>query len=122
MILQTLYGETYNKRLSSFYAEIYKTRFGEYPKVKYTPIFYVLLKRAFEKYGEIKLAGAILVHFEQNGKRIQEEKFPFNWVFRNIDEYLKYLQDEKGIDIDNEEELYTAIETRLKFLDVNFCM
>lgn len=120
MILPDYYGSTYQKRLMTFYAEIYKKRFGEYPKVKYTPFFFIHLKRVFDKYGEIKVAGAILVHFEQDN--LVEKKFPFPWVFKSIDKYLKYLQDEIGIDIDNEQEMYDSIKNRLKYLAIPFSL
>lgn len=122
MILPTLYGNTYNKRLIAFYVAIYHKRFGEYPKIDYSPLFLVQLKRAFNKYGEIKVAAAILFHFEQNSAKIQEAKFPFHWIFKKIDEYMQKLQDYYEIDIDNEQELYSCIENRLKYLAINFTM
>lgn len=103
-----------------FYAEIYKKRFDEYPRINFSPLFMVLLKRAFIKYGEIKVAAAILVHFEQNSEKIIAEKFPFHWVFANIDKYLLYLQEKNGVDIDNEKELMSCIKNRLKYLAINF--
>lgn len=122
MILPEKYGSVYSKRLICFYNTIYKKRFGEYPRVKYSPLFYVMLKRAFVKYGEIKLASAILVHFQQNGARIQEEKFPFVWLFKNIDQYLLFLQDEIGLNIDKDEELYLNIKNRINYLAIEFDM
>ena len=122
MILPNLYGNVYSKRLIAFYVAIFYKRFGEYPKIPYSPIFYVMLKRAFEKYGEIKVAGAMLYHFEQNGERIVNEKFPIMWVFKNIPEYMQKLMDYYEIDVDNDEILYSAIKNRLEYLAVNFTM
>lgn len=122
MILPVLYGSVYNKRLVAFYVAIYHKRFGEYPKINYSIPFFVQMKRAFEKYGEIKVAGAILFHFEQNGEKIIKEKFPIMWVFNKIPDYLQELQEKYGIDIDNEEELYSAIKNRLNYLAINFAM
>lgn len=122
MILPNVYGSVYNKRLIAFYVAIYHKRFGEYPKINYSPLLYIQMKRAFDKYGEIKVAGAILFHFEQKGDRILQEKFPLHWVFKNIPDYMLKLSEYYDINVDNEEELYDSIKNRLNFLAVPFVL
>lgn len=119
MILPTLYGQTYDKRLISFYVSIYYKRFGEYPKIEYSMMLRMQMKRAFVKYGEIKVAASILFHFEQNNDRIIAEKFPIHWVFRNIEEYMTKLQTWRGVNTDDEEALYEAIKNRIEYLGVD---
>lgn len=120
MILPTIYGATYNKRLTAFYVAVYQKRFGEFPKIEFSMMLMVQMKRAFVKYGEIKVAAAILFHFEQNGERIIAERFPIHWVFKNIDEYMKKLQEWRGVNTDDEEALYEAIKNRIEYLGVDF--
>lgn len=116
MILQ-MAGSTYVRRLVNFYSKIYYARFRERPNINYL-LFGRFFKSLFQKHGEIKLAAAILVHFEQNGDRIIKEKFPILWIPKSFDQYMSYLKDDIGIDIDNDEELMCAIESRLKYLDL----
>lgn len=119
MILPTIYGQTYDKRLTAFYVLIYYKRFGEYPKIEYSMMLRMQMKRAFVKYGEIKVAASILFHFEQNNERIIAEKFPIHWIFRKVEEYMTNLQTWRGVNTDDEEALYEAIKNRIEYLGVD---
>lgn len=119
MILPLIYGNVYNKRLTSFYVAIYRKRFGEFPRIN-PLIFYTMLKRIFVKYGEIKVAGAMLVHFEQNGEKIIAEKFPIIWLEKKIPEYLEQLRERHGVNTEDDEELYQAVKNRCEYLQIDF--
>lgn len=116
-VLPLVYGSTYNKRITAFYVEVYKKRFGEYPKINFMP-YYCMLKRVFTKYGEMKVCASILVHFEQNGEKIMAEKFPIMWLEKSIPRYLQYLQEFYDIDIDSDEKLYDSVKSRLEYLAI----
>lgn len=118
-ILPILYGNVYNKRLTAFYTAIYFKRFGQYPKINFLP-YYCMLKRVFVKYGEIKVAGAILMHFEQNGEKIIAEKFPIMWLEKNVDRYLSQLQEYHDINTEDEKALYEAVKNRLNYLEIDY--
>lgn len=119
LTLEPSNGKTYIQRLTKFYSFIYHKRYGEYPHIDYM-LFGRFFKRAFEKYGEVKLAAAILVHFEQHGDRIEQVRFPLSWVPRNIDKYLDQLTNKYGIDCTNDDELYRAIKSRMEYLDIRY--
>lgn len=120
IILPIVYGKVYNRRLIAFYVAVYHKRFGVFPKITYSMPLMVQMKRAFEKYGEVKVAAAILYHFEQNNEKIITERFPLIWVFRNIDEYIQKLQEWKGINTEDDDALYEAIKSRINYLEVDF--
>lgn len=124
MILPTLYGNVYSQRLTEFYKTVYHKRFGEFPSWEGINMrhYYWMLKRVFTNYGEIYVAAAILMHFEQDGERIIKEKFPIMWLEKSIPKYIQQLKDKHEVNIDNEAEVYQAIKNRLKYLAIDLEM
>lgn len=119
MTLPTTHGTNYQKRLLSLYRKLYQERTGEQAEIDFK-IVAPILKRLFTQYGEIKVAGAIVLHFEQNDK-IEQAGFPLNWLSKQMPWYLGQLE-QKGVDVDNDEELYSSIKSRLDYLDIKFEM
>lgn len=119
MILPTINGKTYIQRLTSLYQIIYKKRFDETMIVPFKE-FGIYFKHAFNKHGEIKLAACIIYHFEQNSESIIKAKFPIWWVIKNIDRYLKEIEEKYGVDTNDDEMLYQAIKGRLEYLEIPY--
>lgn len=120
MTLPLSHGKNYQIRLISLYKAIYKKRTGENPAVNYK-IFAPILKRLMLKYGEMRVACGLLLHFEQANERIGNEGFNPSWVYRSMDKYMQQLVNLE-VDVDSEEELYSALKNRLEFLDIPFAI
>ena len=112
-------GKTYIIRLAKFYSAIYLKRFGCRPTLNFKMLGRIL-KPLFTKYGEVRTAAIILVHFEQTGAQIIEARFPIQWVARHADEYLLFLEREREVDTFDDEALLDAIKNRCKYLDIKY--
>lgn len=115
-------GKTYILRILSVYGDLFKAKYGFYPKVSIGR-FGKQLKSLMETHSELQIAAMLIVFFDWAGmqgdddftrQKLVDAGHSIGWFFSTTNVYEIYLRNVFGLEFDNEEKVRHFVEENLK--------
>lgn len=120
-------GETRIQRVTSIYRDLFKNKYGIYPKLRMAVVG-ACIDNLAKDYTELQISALLIVFFDWKGmagdsnfdyQRLLDNTHPFGWFYAGVNKYEVYLRNVFGLNFDDEESVREFVGNNMLAINNN---